>query len=278
MYARHARRLQDAGAAPRSSLQHGNLRAPGLRTTPPTAAAAGAIAAAVAAALALAYRTLQTMRRRRRAPAARPQVGSAAAPSSRARAPAHVVNRVFKLKLNDMIRQLRNGTIFSKPDGSPWKSRYIMWVVEFQKRGLPHAHIAVRLEGEDDAQPREAAEIDRHIYAKIPAVTCARGDDCACDQHRVNKIVRTQLLHGCRRGVCIPTEPNKPQVCGKRFPKPLCAETTLDSGGFPCYARGAADINVVPYNAKLLLRYDAHINVELCVGAKYISYLHKYTH
>ena len=72
------------------------------------------------------------MRRRRRAPAARPQVGSAAAPSSRARAPAHVVNRVFKLKLNDMIRQLRNGTIFSKPDGSPLKSRYIMWVVEFQ--------------------------------------------------------------------------------------------------------------------------------------------------
>jgi hypothetical protein len=73
------------------------------------------------------------------------------------------VNRVFKLKLNDMIRQLRNGTIFSKPDGSPWKSRYIMWVVEFQKRGLPHAHIAVRLEGEDDAQPNDEPDMPNDV-------------------------------------------------------------------------------------------------------------------
>ena len=91
MYARHARRLQDAGAAPRSSLQHGNLRAPGLRTTPPTASAAGAAAGATAAAvaaLALASR-VQTMMRRRRSPAAQPQVRSAAASRSRAQAPAH---------------------------------------------------------------------------------------------------------------------------------------------------------------------------------------------
>ena len=83
--------LRAAGAAPPqlAQLQQRGLRAPSLLTTQSTAAAAGALAAAAAAALALAYRTLQMMRRRRRPPAARPRVGSAAAPSSRARAPAH---------------------------------------------------------------------------------------------------------------------------------------------------------------------------------------------
>ena len=89
MYARHAWRLQDAGAAPPqlAQLQQRGLRAPSLLTTQPTAATAGAIAAAVAA-LALASR-VQTMMRRRRSPAAQPQVRSAAASSSRAQAPAH---------------------------------------------------------------------------------------------------------------------------------------------------------------------------------------------
>ena len=33
---------------------------------------------------------------------------------------------------------------------------------------------------------------------------------------------------------------------------------------------------VVPYNPVLLLKYDAHINVEICATIRAVKYLHKY--
>jgi hypothetical protein len=48
-----------------------------------------------------------------------------------------VVNRVFKLKLQELLEDLRQGKLYKRQDGSPWKTKYIMYVVEFQKRGKP---------------------------------------------------------------------------------------------------------------------------------------------
>lgn len=48
----------------------------------------------------------------------------------------HVLARVFKLKLDELLRDLRSGRLFGKPE-------YIIWTVEWQARGLPHgAHRA----------------------------------------------------------------------------------------------------------------------------------------
>jgi hypothetical protein len=46
-----------------------------------------------------------------------------------------IVNRVFKLKLQELLEDLRKGNLFKDRDGKPWESKYIMHVVEFQKRG-----------------------------------------------------------------------------------------------------------------------------------------------
>ena len=35
---------------------------------------------------------------------------------------------------------------------------------------------------------------------------------------------------------------------------------------------------IVPYNPYLLLRYDCHLNVEVCTSIKAVKYLYKYTY
>jgi hypothetical protein len=42
--------------------------------------------------------------------------------------------RVFTIKLKALLKDLRKGTSLGSP------SVFIFYVVEFQKRGLPHAH------------------------------------------------------------------------------------------------------------------------------------------
>jgi hypothetical protein len=82
------------------------------------------------------------------------------------------------------------------------------------------------------------------------------------------------MIHGpCgdlnRNSVCM--EGNK---CKKHFPKKFNSETTMDEEGFLVYRRtddgkrikkGQIKVDnrfIVPYNRDLLVKFDAHINVE----------------
>ena len=76
--------------------------------------------------------------------------------------------------------------------------------------------------------------------------------------------------------------------CSKHFPKPFVAETIVDNDVYAIYRRrnnNAYHIKgkfkydnryVVPHNRYLLMKYQAHINVEWCNRSKAIKYLFKY--
>ena len=70
-----------------------------------------------------------------------------------------LVARVFKLKKDELIRDIRSGKVFGKVPA-------MLWVIEFQKRGLPHTHILVILSNEDRIS--SSAEIDNVIWAQLP--------------------------------------------------------------------------------------------------------------
>ncbi|XP_021771182.1 uncharacterized protein LOC110735317 [Chenopodium quinoa] len=145
------------------------------------------------------------------------------------------------------------------------------YVIEFQKRGLPHAHILITLAPED--KPKCPEDIDVIISAKIP------------DKDRdplTYETVTKNMLHGpC--GPCLIDG-----KCLKHFPKKFCAETTFDENGFVQYRRrqnrkpiivNGREVDnrwVVPYNRDLCVKYNAHINVERVGARSVVKYLYKY--
>ena len=105
---------------------------------------------------------------------------------------------------------------------------------------------------------------------------------------KLYELVKRYMTHG----PCGHFNENAPcmidKECKKHFPKAFYEVTTMDDEGFPTYQRRddgrtieVGDIlldnrYIVPYNAKLLVKFDAHINVEKCNQSKAIKYLFKY--
>ena len=70
-----------------------------------------------------------------------------------------IIARVFKLKLQAIMDDILNKQILGKHVA-------MMYVIEFQKRGLPHAHILIILD--DISKPRTTDDFDRIVSAEIP--------------------------------------------------------------------------------------------------------------
>jgi hypothetical protein len=152
-----------------------------------------------------------------------------------------------------------------------------LYVVEFQKRGLPHIHFLGTLCAED--VPRDRFATDRIVCAEIPDRTV---------NPALYEIVRKNMTHGpcgSLNPMCVCMADGK---CTKHFPKSFCEETKENVNGYPEYrrrndgrtvtVRGKELDNrwIVPYNPCLSLKYGAHINVEICMSIKSVKYLYKY--
>ncbi|XP_045821940.1 uncharacterized protein LOC123914810 [Trifolium pratense] len=181
-----------------------------------------------------------------------------------------LISRLFKIKLNQLIKDIKEGSIFGKV-------KAVVYTIEFQKRGLPHAHILVFLHQiHKIVQP---ADIDKIISAEIPDIN---------QEPELFGIVSALMIHD----PCGEQNKKSPCMqkgrCAKYFPKKFAGNTVIDSEGYPVYRRRdngvyvqkgecfADNRFVVPYNKKLLLKYNAHINVEWCNQSRSIKYLFKY--
>nr|GEU77957.1 hypothetical protein CTI12_AA123990 [Tanacetum cinerariifolium] len=67
--------------------------------------------------------------------------------------------RIFKMKLTHLLHDLTKNQIF-------WATEAIVYVIEFQKRGLPHAHILLWLE--ENNKCKTPAQIDDIISSELP--------------------------------------------------------------------------------------------------------------
>jgi hypothetical protein len=180
-----------------------------------------------------------------------------------------VVCRVFKQKLSRLMKTFRH-SMFPNAGGLV----YSIQRVEFQKRGLPHAHILLKY-----AKDIPPEDIDRVISARIPEAA----DDA--------NLVRRFMIHPSHPSNVISTTPPSPQkplkycekwkdnarVCRFGYPKPAREKTSLESNRVH-YKRGEEDAFVVPHCLPLLRKFNCHINMEVAGSGQLFQYLFKYVH
>lgn len=161
------------------------------------------------------------------------------------------------------------------------ETRCWMYSVEWQKRGLPHAHILIWL-----VKRIRPNEIDHVISAEIPDYN---------EDPLLHEVITKNMIHGpC--GILNPISPCMVEgKCSKRYPRQIVAEIITGNDGYPLYRRRSIDDNgnstivkvnrqdievdnrwVVPFSPLLCKAYKAHINVEFCHSVKSIKYICMY--
>jgi hypothetical protein len=152
-----------------------------------------------------------------------------------------------------------------------------VYTIEFQKHGLPYAHILLWLDSRDKLDSPEA--INSVICAELPDQQLYPG---------LFSTVAKFMIHGpC--GFSRPSSPcMKDRRCSTFYPKKFVPRTTFDESGYLVYQRRDTSVtmlkngikldnrSVVPYNPKLIMKYQAHINIEFCNKSNSIKYLFKY--
>ena len=176
-------------------------------------------------------------------------------------------------------------------------------IIEFQKKGLPHAHVLVILR--NDFSIKTPHQIDEMFSAEIPplpppSLPTDTPNEIAAHQQmtRLRESVLKHMIHGpC--GVLHPTAPcmydkmgQLTTTCHKSFPKDFNKETVWDKtrtyatyrrrypsdGGVTAMKNNKIVTNayVVPYSPYLILKYNCHINTEVCSSTKATKYLYNY--
>ena len=182
-----------------------------------------------------------------------------------------IVSRVFHLKLKELLCDLLQRHVLGNVSA-------FVYTIEFQKRGLPHAHMVLFLTDPD--KPRTTEDVDHLVSAEIPHPHL---------HPQFHETVKRHMIHGPCGELNLQCVCMQNGECKKKFPKPLQQQTDFSVNGYPLYRRRGQhraelrchtvnDSWVVPYNPHLLMKFNCHMNVEVCTTVKSVKYIFKYIH
>jgi hypothetical protein len=179
---------------------------------------------------------------------------------------ADVVARVFWMRFSRIMQDIVDNGVFGEVLSYCWR-------IEWQLRGLPHAHVLIILR----QRILHADVVDRFVSAEIPDPV---------EFPELHHLVTTLMIHGPCSGTNAPCIDDD-GMCEKQFPKQLQRRTVMHPNAYPLYKRRAlhaghvrgqavTDEWVVPHNPYLLLRHRSHICVEVASHLILYKYVYKY--
>ncbi|SCV74472.1 BQ2448_8111 [Microbotryum intermedium] len=193
-----------------------------------------------------------------------PEIKSVLGPGEKAHNRPDLIARVFEAQLHRLCDDIFGNKNRAGCFGAVLTHTH---VIEYQNRGLPHAHILLTLAPDDHPLTTEA--IDKIISAEIPNPT--RYPD-------LYETVTQHMLHGKCGGnsnqPCMEKDKYGRSRCKRHFPRERAPHTHSYVKDGVIYDDG----DVVPYSPYLLAKYNAHINVEAVTTNGAIKYLFKYVY
>ncbi|XP_059051905.1 uncharacterized protein LOC131846585 [Achroia grisella] len=185
-----------------------------------------------------------------------------------------ITARVFRQKIRSLMNYIVKQYVFGI-------TQCWMYSIEWQERGLPHAHILIWL-------------VEKILPDQIDDIICAEIPDPETDPD-LHDVVITNMIHGpCgtinHRLTCMVNG-----ECSKRYPQKLTTKTVTENDGRLQYRRRSPDDNgrtitikvkgndfvvdnswIIPYSPLLSKTFKAHCNVEYCNSWKHIKYICKH--
>jgi hypothetical protein len=182
-----------------------------------------------------------------------------------------LVTRVFRAKLEELKWRLMEKDILGKV------CAYV-YVVEFQKRGLPHAHFLLIMKRKYKLTCPE--QYDHLITAELPNKK---------KYLELYKMVTKHMMHGPCGSLNLNCSCTMGRSsCKNRYPCSFCDATSQGKDSYPIYRRRDVGLKekirghvldnqcVVPFNPYLLRTFNCHINVEACGSITSVKYLFRY--
>jgi len=201
-----------------------------------------------------------------------PEIKDALLPNQTAAERPDLISRVFRAKLLSLIKDIRDGVLGDIAG--------FLYTIEFQKRGLPHAHIIVFLR--PYAKLRTPEQVDSLMSSEFPM-----------DDPELLELIKKFMVHG----PCGAQNTNSPCMergaCSKGFPKPFNERTSITEDSYARTRRlntgqtihtghgGRYQVDnrwVVCHSKYLIWKYRCHINVESIASVKAIKYIYKYVY
>jgi energy-coupling factor transporter ATP-binding protein EcfA2 len=176
-----------------------------------------------------------------------------------------IATQVFQARLKAMIHNIRSGKYCGRSEPV-----YILRVIEYQHRGLPHAHVVFRLGNHPNTEEERITYIDKYISARFPNIRTASNEQYC-------KLIEKHMIHGCSCAVngCRKEAGGK---CKYGYDTNVTTNTTtIDERGYPKYRRPKPeDLRVVPHNRDMLMDWQGHCNLEFCGRSYAVVYLYNY--
>jgi hypothetical protein len=115
---------------------------------------------------------------------------------------------VFKIKLKELINDIHKKNILGRTIAG-------IYVVEFQKCGLPHAHILIFFT--EDCKPHTVEDVDRMISAEL-------------SDSETNKLAHETVARCMMHGPCGATFPNAPCMEEGKCKKTISTQIPIRNG------------------------------------------------